>query len=80
MTDVSLLSFRVTEVSPVSAVSLAVLAQLEAVVLLAPLVTMEPRYSKKKKKSNDEVYCNGIMSGVLFSHMGHSDSAVIKDD
>lgn len=79
MTDVSLLSFRVTEVSPVSAVSLAVLAQLEAVVLLAPLVTMEPRYSKKKK-SNDEVYCNGIMSGVLFSHMGHSDSAVIKDD
>ncbi|KAL3051746.1 hypothetical protein OYC64_001891 [Pagothenia borchgrevinki] len=36
---------EVTEVSPVSAVSLAVLAQWEAVVLLAPLVTMEPRES-----------------------------------
>lgn len=43
MTDASLLSFRATEVSPVSAVLLASLAQPDPVVLPALLVTMEPR-------------------------------------
>lgn len=43
MTHVSLLCVRETEVSPVSAVPTALLAQLEAVVVPDLLVTMEPR-------------------------------------
>lgn len=41
--DEFLVSFRVTEDSPVSVVLLALLDQLDLVVLLAPLVTMELR-------------------------------------
>lgn len=40
----SLFSFRATEDSLVSVVLLVLLAQLDPVVLLAPLVTMEPRW------------------------------------
>lgn len=42
----SLFSFRATEDSLVSVVLLVLLAQLDPVVLLAPLVTMEPRWVK----------------------------------
>lgn len=54
VTDVSLLSFRVTEVSLVSVVLLVLLAQLDPVVLLAPLVTMEPRWVKTS-------FCFGLL-------------------
>lgn len=39
-------SFRATEVSLVSVVLLVLLDQLDPVVLLAPLVTMDPRWVK----------------------------------
>lgn len=44
MIDAFLLNDRETEVSLVSVVLLALLAQLDPVDLLAPLATMDPRY------------------------------------
>lgn len=44
MIDTFLLNDRETEVSPVSVVLLALLAQLDPVDLLAPLATMDPRF------------------------------------
>lgn len=55
VTDSSLLSFRATEDSLVSAVPTVLVAQLEPVVPLALLVTMDLRYGEKNERKTKKL-------------------------